>query len=99
MHGGQSRPHTDLSVLVVTIDPKENAKHSDNHAILLWVPNRLLFSWYQNNTVTSKYVSLINLVILDKNIQFKPENEDVARKLKLQACSVFAAVSKKSEFA
>ena len=96
LHGGQGRPHTDLSALVVTIDSKENAKHGDNHAILLRVPNRLLFSWYQKNTVISKYISLINLVILDKVIQFKPESEDVARKLKQRACSVFAAASKKS---
>ena len=27
-HGGQGRPHTDLSALVVTIDSKENAKHA-----------------------------------------------------------------------
>lgn len=82
--------------LVVTIDSKENAMHADSDAVLLRVPNKLLFTWYQSNTAAANYVSLINDAILDKVIQLRPESEDLARKFHQRACSVFAAASKKS---
>ena len=82
--------------LVVTIDSKENAMHTESNAVLLRVPNKLLFTWYQSNTAAAKYVSLVNNAILDKVIQLKPENEELARKFRQRACSVFAAASKKA---
>lgn len=51
--------------LVITIDSKENAVHTDSDAVLVWVPNKLLFTWYQSNTAAAKYVSLVNDAILD----------------------------------
>ena len=54
--------------LVVTIDSKENAMHADGDAVLLRVPNKLLFTWYQSNTAPTDYVSLVNGAILDKVI-------------------------------
>ena len=57
--------------LVVTIDSKENAVHADSNAVLLRVPNKLLFTWYQSNTAPADYVSLVNVAILDKVIQLK----------------------------
>ena len=73
--------------LVVTIDSKENVMQSDSYAnsMLLWVPNRLLFGWYQNYTITCKYVSLVNDVILDKVVQLKPKSDDLAQKLHQRA--------------
>ena len=82
--------------LVVTIDSKENAVHADSDAVLLWVPNKLLFTWYQSNTAPADYVSLVNVAILDKVIQLKPESDELARKFHQRACSVFAAASKKA---
>ena len=58
--------------LVVTIDSKENAVHADSDAVLLRVPNKLLFGWYQSNTAAAQYVSLVNASI-DRVIQLKPE--------------------------
>lgn len=81
---------------MITIDSKENAMPTDSDAVLLRVPNKLLFGWYQSNTAAAKYVSLVNDAILDRVIQLKPESEELARKLCQRACSVFAAVSKKA---
>ena len=82
--------------LVITIDSKENAVHADSDAVLLRVPNKLLFTWYQSNTALADYVSLVNVAILDKVIQLKPECEVLARKFHQRARSVFAATSKKA---
>ena len=82
--------------LVVTIDSKENAMHADSDAVLLRVPNKLLFTWYQSNTAPTDYVSLVNVAILDKVIQLKPESDELARKFHQRARSVFAAASKKA---
>lgn len=82
--------------LVVTIDSKENAVHADSDAMLVRVPNKLLFTWYQSNTAPADYVSLVNGAILDKVIQLKPESEELARRFHQRACSVFAATSKKA---
>ena len=68
--------------LVVTIDSKENAMHTESNAVLLRVPNKLLFTWYQSNTAAAKYMSLVNDAILDKVILLKPENEELARKFR-----------------
>lgn len=78
---GHSRTVGGQPPLIVTINTKENAMHSDSSAVLLRVSNCLLFSWYQNNTVSSKYVLLANAVILDKVIQLKPESEDLLERL------------------
>ena len=56
--------------------------HTDNDAVLLRVPNKLLFTWYQSNTAAADYVSLINDAILDKVIQLKPESKDLAQKFR-----------------
>lgn len=82
--------------LVITIDSKENAVHTDSDAVLLRMPNKLLFGWYQNNTAAAQYVPLVNASILDRVIQLKPESEELARKFRQRACSVFAAASKKA---
>ena len=82
--------------LVVTIDSKENAVHADSDAVLLRVPNKLLFTWYQGNTAPADYVSHVNAAVLDKVVQLKPESEDLARKFHQRARSVFAAASKKA---
>ena len=78
--------------LVVRIASQDNAVHT----MSLQVPNRLLYSWYQNNTVSSEYVPLVNSVILDKIIQLKPESEELAKKFRRSAKNVFGTVSKKS---
>ena len=49
--------------LVVRIASQDNAVHSRSNTMSLQVPNRLLYSWYQNNTVSSEYVPLVNSVI------------------------------------
>ena len=66
--------------LVITIASKENAVHTDSDAVLLRVPNKLLFTWYQSNTAAAKYVPLVNDAILDKIMQLKPENDELSRK-------------------
>ena len=70
-------------LLVVTVDSKENAMHTESNAVLLRVLNKLLFTWYQSNTAAAKYVSQVFDAILDKVIQLKPENEELIRKLRL----------------
>ena len=60
--------------LVVTIDSKENVMQSDSDAMLLQVPDQLLFAWYQKNAAASKYVPLINVVVLDNVIHLKPDS-------------------------
>ena len=92
--GGPGHPRTaDAHLpLVVRIASQDNAVHT----MSLQVPNRLLYSWYQNNTVSSEYVPLVNSVILDKIIQLKPESEELAKKFRRSAKNVFGTVSKKS---
>ena len=80
--------------LVITIDSKENAVHADSDAVLLWVPNNLLFGWYQSNTAVARYV--VNDAILDKLIQLKPDSDELTKKFHQRARSVFAAASKKA---
>ena len=86
--------------LVVTIDSKENVMQNSaggtSDAMSLRIPNRLLFSWYQDNTGTNKYISLVNAVIVDKVVQLKPVSEELSRKIRQRACSVFATANKKS---
>lgn len=82
--------------LVITVDSKENAVHTDSDAVLLRVPNKLLFGWYQSNTAAAQYVPLVNASILDRVIQLKPESEELARKFHQRACSVFTAACKKA---
>lgn len=66
--------------LVVTIDSKENAMHANSDVVLLRVPSKLLFTWYQSNAAVADYVSLMNDAILDKVIQLKPESEGLIQK-------------------
>ena len=35
---------------------KENAVQCDDSALLFWVPNRLLFTWYQSNKCAAEYI-------------------------------------------
>ena len=67
--------------LVITIASKENTVHADSDAVLLRVPNKLLFGWYQSNTAATWYVSLVNDAILDKLIQLKPECGELGKKI------------------
>ena len=62
--------------------------------LLLYVPNKLLYTWYQDKIQTSYYLSLVNAAIIGQVVQLKAGNDALAKKLHRRAGSVYGITKK-----
>lgn len=94
---GPGRPSTvtEQLPLVVNVDCKD-AEQSTDDASSLHVPNKLLFTWYQDKTQICHYLSLINAAIVGQVVQLKTGNDTLAKKLHRRAGSVYGTAKKKT---
>ena len=92
---GRPRTITEQLPLIVDVDCKDVKQDTDD-ASLLYVPNKLLYTWYQDKIQTSHYLSLVNAAIIGQVVQLKAGNDALAKKLHRRAGSVYGIAKKKA---
>ena len=83
---------------IATQDPSQLVCiESVGNSVSLLIPNRLLFQWYQENTVyASHYLPLLNASIANKVVQVKVDSDEVGQQLCQRAGSVCRYSRKKA---
>ena len=89
---GRPRTVTEQLPLIVDVDCKDVKQDTD----VLYVPNKLLYTWYQDKIQTSHYLSLVNAAIIGQVVQLKAGNDALAKKLHRRAGSVYGIAKKKA---
>ena len=92
---GRPRTVTEQLPLIVDVDCKDVKQDTDD-ASLLYVSNKLLYTWYQDKIQTSHYLSLVNAAIIGQVVQLKAGNDALAKKLHRRAGSVYGIAKKKA---
>ena len=73
----------------------ENAESGDDLSLL--VPNRLLFKWYQDHTISASfYLPLLNAAVFNQVTQVDVSSNELAQKVCQRAGSVYRYTRKKS---